>query len=90
MCKRNVPILRAYSEIADKLPCCISRRQMVRMADIGTFPPYVRPAGERSEPCWVERDVLLWCADQYGKVMPDFVARLEKEGFAPSLHDEVL
>lgn len=81
--------LKSYEEFADFIPHRISRRQALAMAADGRFPPFVR-AYSRAEAYWREVDIIRWIVFRYKAVLPEYTARLEREGLcgAPFSHDE--
>jgi hypothetical protein len=87
--KRAMDTLCSYDRVVDWIPHRITRRQALAMAADGRFPQFVR-AYTRAEPLWREGDIVDWIAAHYRKLLPDFVARLEQEGFTgkPSFNCE--
>jgi len=77
---KKTPKLLSYEQIIPALPHPISRRQMIRMSG-KRFPPFVRPAGFKSPPLWLESAVLAWIKERYSAVWPDYS---ELEGLSNS------
>ena len=70
----------AYSEFCDALPHRIPRRQLLRLSDVGRFPAYVKPAGLKSEPLFLQSDVVLWLKRTYGHLLPEYISHVERSG----------
>ena len=81
MLSSKAPQLVSYDQIAPRLPHLISRRQMVRMSG-HRFPAFVRPAGFKSEPLWLEQSVVAWITDTYSALLPRYCASLELAGMS--------
>lgn len=78
----GAPTFITYFDFREALPHPIPRRQLLRLSSVGRFPEFVRPGGLQSEPLFLEDDVKQWFRDKYGKLLPDYVAKIEHEGFS--------
>ena len=91
MLTAKAPRLVSYDQIAPHLPHLISRRQMVRMSG-HRFPAFVRPAGFKSEPLWLEQSIVTWIIDTYSALLPKYCASLAQAGMSapPFSHIDTL
>lgn len=78
--KPSMDALQPYEAFAELIPHRISKRQLRNMAETSRFPAYVK-AYPRATPLWREGDVVEWIAANYSEVLPDYCARLERDGF---------
>lgn len=78
--KQSMDTLLPYEEFADRIPHRISKRQLLTMAETSRFPAYVK-AYPRATALWRLGDVVQWIVASYGKVLPDYCDRLERDGF---------
>lgn len=86
-CARKDSPLCVYDDFKNVLPVPTSRNHLLRLSSLGKFPRFIRPAGFKSEPHFLKKDVLGWIRNKYGSLMPELVDRLEKDGFSkPSSH----
>lgn len=85
--KYQMNMLKTYDEFIDWVPHRLSRRQVLAMSAVGRFPPFAR-VYPRAPALWHENQLVRWISDQYRDVLPDYVARLEREGLsgAPFSH----
>jgi hypothetical protein len=72
-------MLRTYDEFVDWIPHHLTRRQVLAMSAEGRFPPFAR-IYPRAPALWHESQIVQWISDNYRAVIPDYVARLEREG----------
>ena len=75
------PRLVSYDQIFPRLPHPIPRRQLIRMSGV-RFPAYVRPAGFKSEPLWLEQSVVSWIKGTYAGVLPMYCSSLDLNGLS--------
>lgn len=89
--KHPMDMLRTYDEFVDWIPHRLTRRQVLVMSAEGRFPPFAR-VFPRAPALWHENQIVRWISDHYRNVLPDYVARLEREGLsgAPFSHGKPL
>jgi hypothetical protein len=76
------PQLCAYADFESLLPIPISRDKIIQMSKSGNFPPFIRPANQKSEPVFRKEDILDWIRHTYSDFLPACVAEVEKSDFA--------
>ena len=78
----NGRALCTYADFGPSLPVPTPREHVLRLSKLGRFPRYTRPAGFHSEPVFSTVDVMAWLRTTYGDLLPEYVAQIEREGFA--------